>query len=326
MNLKIYFPLFLSFILLLSSCSKDENQLSYENQQSQLLKKLDNFNDSLKLSYHGTRGGIIIEDDIPELLNEKWVSVVWADASGALGGWNRGSKIGLVFGPHSSAILGGCGALLCGTVGSLYKYYDEFNVPTNKNNQNIHKFIDEIIITGEIYDPIFMYKAYKYSTLLSNNTAQSKSINILYGDGSFANAQEIGESHNEIVEMVKFGTDLADIRNVQISADEEEIQLINTLEFRVEYKEEINSILNLSSSLPTTPQDKVKLAQILKRYRAALYACPDKRGDIPFIVNTYIKMIYESNELTENERAEIYPALAVGAYSGILWEPEIITR
>lgn len=303
-------------ILTLVGCSSENEGGPVVNNQnkSDLVSDLTSFNNSLKAQYLARGNSLVIDNGNPQILNDAhWSDIVLEDVEGFLTGWS----IGFILGPKGGVLVG----TLYGVGKSAVKYYGTCKQKM-PNHTKLSNGIEEIVQSGEIKDTEFMYKAYLLTGRKKARATTKKPINIQVSDSLFKTSEKMAIAHNDIIGLFENKSSISEIRAIKISKDDAQFAIINTPEFKMAYAKYIDDAINNKGTNLIDSADKVKKDQVLKLYYDAIAMCPDKAHDIAFIVNIYVEKIYQSNELSEKERAEIYPGIAGGAYSSVFWEEE----
>ena len=66
-----------------------------------------------------------------------------------------------------------------------------------------------------------------------------------------------------------------------------------------------------------------KLGKVMNMFYSLLTLYPDYLYDTEFIINKYIELIKDSDELTDDEKRVVYEGLSIAASSSEYWEDKI---
>ena len=287
---------------ILSSCSKDLAKDvcttdTPDAPQSSLICKMSNFNDSLLSAKPSTRGR-----------NETILHgtcIVVADAIGAYNIGKIGAKVGSFFG---HPVIGGTIGALVGGACASYKVYDLLNNRTRAN------------VAQNEYAPMTVAAA--YVPALENpsqvNDNLPKQIQLEFSAENEKNV-EYGAKHNIIVKNL-LSNNFAIDSEVKQYLSKEEIDILTSKEFIQGYDSTIcalgESIAN--GDIPQVNDNDIPTL-LMNLFTNILETYSDKAEDVEFVINKYIEAVQNTNELSTEEKDNIYRSLSVAASSFELW-------
>ena len=288
-----------ALIVILISCSQDDVCIRTENtlpSSSALVNELSNFNDSLFLTKPHTR---VSRKKIMD-----GMSIVVADAIGAYGVGRIGLKVGAFFGqPHVGAAIGAL-------IGGAYSSYECYNT-LNSTRACLSSVQRKPIEVAAAYVP-----ALETESLVQENLPHKISLN--YSDENNYNI-EFGAKHNIIVSNLQANNFVLDSKVKQyLSADE--FRILNSDEFIAGYDSIVNKVSEcaIKGEIPESADNDVS-ALLMNLFATVLDTYSNNVDDIEFIINKYIDAVQRTEELSNEEKENIYQALSVAASSYELW-------
>jgi hypothetical protein len=141
----------------------------------------------------------------------------------------------------------------------------------------------------------------------------------IYLPAEYQECENVGEVHNVAMNqlLIQENVTLTDVQQ-EMSRQDIALALINTEDFTSEFYEylEQGSSYDLSYNSNFCSQQEKKVLQL---FLDLLKSYPENMEDVNYVINGYIKIIEQDNELSSDEKTAIYIAMSVAAYSADLW-------
>lgn len=313
------------------SCSQDTNIITSNKEieqnnltNSKLISEISEINENLIKNKNITRGK---KPNKPGWTRKETIAVVWADCSaawtGAKGGVNIGSKVGLVFGnPHTGAIVGGIiGGVVCAGASSwlampepkqqgggrkksiaripqdsLFIKFPQVSNEFGKFTNAEMRLIDTALVAS---------KEVREKIELDNETLSK--INLNKEHLSF------GKMHNVLLSVLD-GSSTIKESGILHSNDSIYNSIINSEEMKQLYNEILTNTKDMKYFNSDTKGD-----YIMKLFSEILEEYAEEEMDVVTIINKYSEAINASSELDENDKECIMSGLATALYSFRYW-------
>lgn len=291
----------------LSSCSStsEENQIGISQnktryQDSELLTNLQNLNDSL------------LSTSTRAWSRKQFLNVACADISGGFSGGYVGAKIGSRIGlALGNPITGGAFGAVCGGIiwGAARSWMAS---PDTRAVEKKLKFEDLATICDATLDDDLNVS---YSSIKEVTPIGTKKIELepkILDDIKLDKEQLlVGKLHN--VMLATLDGSLAVQKKDKITSDTLVTLFVNSKEFEEEYNQQI---LNHQSSI----DENSKASIAIKQFEDVFSKYSSDCNDVKFIINKYIDILNDSQELTSEEKDWIKKGLATALYSFNYWD------
>lgn len=291
----------------LSSCSStsEEDQIGISQnktryQDSELLTNLQNLNDSL------------LSTSTRALSRKQFLNVACADISGGFSGGYVGAKIGSRIGlALGNPITGGAFGAVCGGIiwGAARSWMAS---PDTRAVEKKLKYEDLATICDATLDDDLNVS---YSSIKEVTPIGTKKIELepkILDDIKLDKEQLlVGKLHN--VMLATLDGSLAVQKKDKITSDTLVTLFVNSKEFEEEYNQQI---LNHQSSI----DENSKASIAIKLFEDVFSKYSSDCNDVKFIINKYIDILNDSQELTSEEKDWIKKGLATALYSFNYWD------
>lgn len=300
----------LYLMMLFSACSNEELQFTQAEpnlNESELVVKLENLNDSiLTLSSARTRGGLSWQTCAIAIAD---IRGAW---SGAKAGAYLGAKIGSFLGsPHTGAvtfgIIGGCalGAFdsyvtYKGLKGTRAVSVDSLDYATVAS-VCANTISDDLTVTNQ---SITCTSEDKQKLEVDSCVTVSVSLEEQY--------LNVGKMHNIILGVAD---GLVEIKQDVCINNQVVTSVLESVEFQQMYNDLTYKILNNIEDEGDSLEERVinLFCEVFQQYSTNC-------DDVAFIINKYIEILRDTNELTETQLNSIKIGLATSLYSFNYWD------
>lgn len=299
-NLKFITASFVTLVIFLASCSKDQMEsnaeatITNEYSTSILLTKMANLNDSLIKTRPTTRGvferGCIIAGDI----------------SGAVGLARAGLWAGGLLGPQTAIGVGFIGGLIGAVSGSYVAYCATYHTRGIGDTNATLKPMDVIAAYASTLDDKVDIEQHKPKIIDVDYPIQDEDISLM------------GARHNVILQNLlenKFN-----YRAVENYFTEQELEFLNSKVYTQAY-DSIMSQIEVSGGLSVTGDDLA--SKLVNLFNQLVAQYPQAEDDMEYIINKYIEAVKASSEVSDEDKKIIYQALSVAASSYEYWNNQL---
>ncbi|MCC8036676.1 MAG: hypothetical protein LIP02_00845 [Bacteroidales bacterium] len=291
-----YLSLILVVGMFLGACSQNDDVMqpktSENYQASELVQRLQNFNDSLLSNRPESR---LSWADIGRIC-----FVAAHDAYGAYKLGKIGAQVGSFVGPEGTIV----GAAVGGVIGGVGASYGAYSGTRSGYNFPSPQTVVAAYVT--VLEDSLVYSNY-YPSKFSLVLPSGKST-----------LQDIGAAHNLVLSNLMDNVlSNTPANNVLTSL---EYSILFSHDYISEYYEILNDLESNGFSAGLSSNDPID-DQVFNLYLNALTSYPTQVSDIELISNQYVNLVDQSDELTTNEKDIIYRGICVAVSSYEFWEP-----
>lgn len=291
---------FLGFMLVVMSvfmfsCEKeDKMNNTFNSKSSTTLEILKEFNDSLSVDPACETKGFL-----------RFIAVASADVTGAYELGKIGVKIGALGGLKGALIGGAIGGII-GGVGASYGAY----CGTKPETASTLDFPTvNMLVTNYSYVTISDSLLFQYT---------EDDIKLNFPEEFNDEAIRTGKMHNLILDI---SIDEGELQNIDNQLTDMEKSVIYSDEFLCEYDKIINNFIDLDLEDPEyIYADGTVESSVMQLFLDIYNKYPENCEDVNFIINKYIEVVDDSDEISDEMKSCIYNGLAVAAYSYKYWE------
>lgn len=292
-----------------SSCSNDEPVQTSKSESvatpSELVASIVSFNDSLSSCVSQTRSwdGFL-----------RIVGIASADIAGAYELGKIGAGVGSFFAPGAGTAIGGAIGGVLGGAGASYLAAEQMRVSISQVSQTYAQVT--LDLDSKLNDDLFQQD-------IELELPEDK-LKLL----------EIGKNHNLIMDGLRndynFSDGVSDSLLIEtkseVNVNLDYVNAFDSISLAVikdpTFNKSYEKMLDIVST--KTPKEFIQASgvtydEVVRLYLDILNTSPEKLEDVEFITNKYIELIEKSNELTEEEKDNIYMAFCVAAASVEYW-------
>lgn len=292
--------------ILFCSCNGDEPINTYNYQQEDKLTTPYITEDSLLIDLQNLNDSLI--NSMPKIdgrgLREfrEWsniIAVALADIKGATYGAEQGAKIGGIIGAIIGAIIM---SAACSSLAMIDIELSRATIVPFSQNQ-----IELAYVSAISAPDIEQNKLLECSEIKLNIPTEYNHIN------------DIGLYHNLTLKALED----ADLKNIQLEDGlrQEEIDVLHSDEFinRFKYVTENPNIYKLDYML----ENSTKEERIVQLFIQVYNEYTTNTEDVAYVINKYIDIIEQDNQITTTEKEVVYSALSTAVYSSNYWQNKI---
>ena len=308
-NLLFYLVFACTALFGLSSCSSQQENDPISS-ESALLTELSRFNQSLLKSIPETR-----------LSKREFLEIATADVTGAFTGGEAGSSVGRKIGfflgnPITGSVFGAAvGALAFGTYSSWLASPDEPNDDSQYEAEDVDfetiiNIYDEYVGLAETNEIAFESEEVEEAVMLDEDLEEAVELE--------EEEMEVGMMHNILLAGLE--GDLVEVETSFITRSS--LDNDQQLEYNILHSSEMENVFNelcqnqahFDNSLPSS---------VMNLFSSIFQVFPENGNDVVYLINTYHRMVEQSNELSQDEKQWIYMGLAVSLYSFNYWNKRL---
>lgn len=306
---RIFSFMFIATVFLMTSCSSIEKELPLFDDslvRSDLLYSLSTLNDSLIQTKDKTRVGL-------NPAQYRRACIIAADIGGAVSTGKAGFWAGGFLGAQGAGVGAVIGALCGGASGSYVAYVSSQCTRSTSFDMDIQQIINKTIMA---------YTNIKEEGIGVSNYSPS-TISVIYPETANVDMVNMGTFHNAVLDKL-LNQDFKEDSCWKEKLTLAECSLLNSEEFNTN----INGILEKIAF--ALEQDQYYISEsneldekVMNLFFSLITSYPDNLDDIEFIINKYIEIVKNNNELSDDQKQLIYAGLSVAASSSEFWNDKI---